>query len=219
MSRFRNAVSARDNHIFTLRATCGGLLFLLVLTLFGWMQAPRHLTIHNPPDLRSGSTREWWKVPPSTVYSFAFYIFQQLNAWPKNGEVDYPAKIAQMSPYLTPSCQDFLNKDAEYRTNNGELKDRVRVVYEIPKRGYSSKSVDIISDDEWVVRLDLVADEYYHTESVKRAMVRYPIKVVRWEGDPERNPFGLALDCYAGVPQRLEAVLAPPEVKKTGIFE
>jgi integrating conjugative element protein (TIGR03746 family) len=79
MSRFRNAVSARDNHIFTLRATCGGLLFLLVLTLFGWMQAPRHLTIHNPPDLRSGSTREWWKVPPSTVYSFAFYIFQQLN--------------------------------------------------------------------------------------------------------------------------------------------
>jgi hypothetical protein len=50
-------------------------------------------------------------------------------------------------------------------------------------------------------------------------MVRYPIKVVRWEGDPERNPFGLALDCYAGVPQRLEAVLAPPEVKKTGIFE
>ncbi|EEV3322470.1 DUF2895 family protein, partial [Escherichia coli] len=25
------------------------------------------------------------------------------------------------------------------------------------------------------------------------------------EGDPEQNPFGLALDCYSGTPQRLEA--------------
>ncbi|WJV54860.1 TIGR03746 family integrating conjugative element protein [Prodigiosinella aquatilis] len=219
MSRFRNAVSARDNHIFTLRMVCAMLFVAMVTTSTGWMLAPRNLTIHNPPDLRSGSTKKWWEVPPSTVYSFAFYIFQQLNAWPKNGEVDYPAKIAQMSPYLTPACQDFLNKDAEFRTNSGELKDRVRVVYEIPKRGYSSKSVEIKSEDEWVARLDLVADEYYHTEPVKRAMVRYPIKVIRWEGDPERNPFGLAMDCYGGVPQRLEAIPVQAPEKKTGVFQ
>ncbi|EMS0139959.1 TPA: DUF2895 family protein, partial [Escherichia coli] len=45
-------------------------------------------------------------------------------------------------------------------------------------------------------------------EPVKRALVRYPLKVVRWEGDPEHNPFGLALDCYSGTPQRLEAAPA-----------
>lgn len=129
-------------------------MFVALLTAStGWMLAPRNLTIHNPPDLRSGSTKKWWEVPPSTVYSFAFYIFQQLNAWPKDGEVDYPAKIAQRSPFLTPACQDFLNKDAEFRTNSGELKDRVRVIYEIPKRGYSSKSVEIKSEDEWVTAL------------------------------------------------------------------
>jgi len=33
--------------------------------------------------------------------------------------------------------------------------------------------------------------------------VRYPIKVVRLDIDPERNPFGLALDCYDGTPQRI----------------
>ncbi|MBW7440830.1 DUF2895 family protein, partial [Escherichia coli] len=58
----------------------------------------------------------------------------------------------------------------------------------------------------WQVRLDLVADEYFHAEPVKRALVRYTMKVVRMEGDPERNPFGLALDCYSSAPQRLEAV-------------
>lgn len=211
MSRFRNGITARDNHIFSLRIACVLLFLGMLVTGFGWMRAPSEMTIHNPPDLRSGSTRKWWEVPPSTVYSFAFYIFQQLNSWPKNGEADYPSKIAQMSPYLTPSCQDFLNKDAEMRKNNDELRDRVRVVYEIPRRGYSNRSVTIIDQSHWVARLDLVADEYFHTEPVKRAMARYPMKVVRWEGDPERNPFGLALDCYDSAPQRLEAVMPEPE--------
>ncbi|MQT50293.1 DUF2895 family protein, partial [Pseudomonas helleri] len=40
-------------------------------------------------------------------------------------------------------------------------------------------------------------------EQVKRALVRYPLKVVRVDVDPERNPFGLALDCYSGAPQRI----------------
>ncbi|CDL84226.1 PFL_4703 family integrating conjugative element protein [Xenorhabdus szentirmaii] len=218
MSRFRHAVKNRDQHILTLRLACGVLVLVLLITLAGWMAAPRHLTIHNPPDLRSGSTRAWWEVPAPSVYSFAFYLFQQLNAWPKNGAQDYPAKIAALSPYLTPACQDFLNKDARTRADSGELLDRVRVVYEIPGRGYGTRSVTVRNRDNWVVRLDLVADEYYHAEPVKRALVRYPLKVVRWEGDAERNPFGLALDCYDGMPQRLEAMPQPVEEKK-GVFQ
>ncbi len=183
------------------------------------MLAPNKLTVHNPPDLRTGSTRPRWEVPASSVYSFAFYIFQQLNARPKNGEVDYPAKIHALSAYLTPGCRDYLNTEARKRSNAGELTDRVRVVYEIPGRGYQSKSVSVISRDNWVVRLDPVADEYFHAEPVKRARVRYPLKVVRWEGDAERNPFGLALDCYDGVPQRLEAALPTEIPAKSGAFQ
>ncbi|EMS9598295.1 TIGR03746 family integrating conjugative element protein [Salmonella enterica] len=204
MSRFRHALSERDNHILTLRITCGALGVLAAFSMAGWMLAPRDLTVHVPPDLRSGSTQRWWEVPSSTVYSFGFYIFQQLNAWPKNGDSDYPAKIAQMSPYLTPGCQDFLNKDVKLRRTHDELKDRVRMVYEIPMQGYNRNSVRENSRDSWVVNLDLVADEYYHAVLVKRALTRYPLRVVKWEGDPERNPFGLALDCYAGTPQRLQ---------------
>ena len=38
-----------------------------------------------------------------------------------------------------------------------------------------------------IVTLDVSADEYYGSEQVKRALVRYPIKVVRLDIDPERN--------------------------------
>lgn len=217
MSRFRHAVKDRDQHILTLRIACGVLAFFLLITCAGWMLAPNKLTVHNPPDLRTGSTRPWWKIPEPSVYSFAFYIFQQLNAWPKNGEVDYTAKINALSPYLTPSCQDFLKADANKRSNGGELLDRVRVVYEIPEHGYGGRfnknPVDVKSRDSWVVRLDLIADEYFHAEPVKRALVRYSLKVVRWEGDAERNPFGLALDCYNRVPQRLVAAQSSPDKK------
>ncbi|EAB5457730.1 TIGR03746 family integrating conjugative element protein, partial [Escherichia coli] len=139
MSRFRHALKDRDQHILTLRVFSGVLCGLLLMVTIGWMTAPDRLTIHNPPDLRSGSTRPWWEVPPSTVYSFAFYIFQQLNAWPKNGEVDYPAKIHALSAYLTPSCREILETDARRRKDAGELLDRVRVVYEIPEHGYGGR--------------------------------------------------------------------------------
>ncbi|MCC3701664.1 TIGR03746 family integrating conjugative element protein [Rouxiella badensis] len=206
MSRFRHAIKNRDQHIFTLRMACGMLTFFLLLALAGWTMAPRSLMIYNPPDLRSGSTRAWWEIPPSSVYTFAFYIFQQLNAWPKNGEKDYPAKIEALSAYLTPACHAFLKIDAKKRTDSSELTDRVRVVYELPGHGFSDRSVSVHSRNSWTVRLDLVADEYFLTEPVKRALTRYPLKIVRWGGDAERNPFGLAVDCYDGVPQRLEGI-------------
>lgn len=117
------------------------------------------------------------------------------------------------------SADDFLKADAKKRGDAGELTDRVRVVYEVPGRGYQSQSVTVQDRDHWIARLDVVADEYFHAEPVKRALVRYPLKVVRWEGDAERNPFGLALDCYAGVPQRLEAAPPAPKPEKSGVFQ
>ena len=64
MSRFKNEVVRLESHIKTLRAGCGVMFGIAVLMGFGWWDAPRNLTIHNPPDLRSGSTRKWWEIPP-----------------------------------------------------------------------------------------------------------------------------------------------------------
>src|SRR3546814_16625441 len=71
--------------------------------------------------------------------------------------------------------------------------------------------VKVVSDRDWIVTRDVSADEYYSSEQVKRALVRYPIKVVRLDIDPEHNPFGLALDCYAGAPQRIEPPPTPTQ--------
>ena len=144
-------------------------------------------------------------MPPATVYAFAFSVFQQINRWPTNGEADYPRNLSALRAYLTPGCYSQIDHEFRQRLQNGELRDRVRGVYEIPGRGFSDKQVQILDRDNWIVTLDLTVDEYFHSEPVKRAMVRYPIKVLRYNIDQQKNPWGLALDCFSSPPQKLEA--------------
>ncbi|MGR0116412.1 PFL_4703 family integrating conjugative element protein [Ralstonia pseudosolanacearum] len=212
MSRFRNEIAYLQAHVKTLRLAAGALFVVVVLLSLGWWSAPKNLTIHVPPDLRSGSTRRWWDVPPESVYAFTFYIWQQLQRWPTDGEADYTRNLHALSAYLTPSCRAFLQQDYEYRRSNGELHQRVRGIYEIPGRGYGddpTSRVQVVSNSDWIVTLDVSADEYFGAEQVKRALVRYALKVVRKDVDPEHNPFGLALDCYASAPQRIEPAPTP----------
>lgn len=211
MSRFKHALAARDAHIFTLRLFIGVMLMIIAALWFGWHNAPKNLTVHNPPDLRAGSTRPWWEVPPGQVYAFSFYIFQQLNRWPTNGDEDYQRNLSALSAYLTPACHASLTQDYQRRKDGGELRDRVRGVYEIPGRGFQPRRVQILDRDRWTVTLDLTVDEYYRSEPVKRALVRYPLSVVRFDMDSEKNPWGLALDCFAEPPQKLEAATAAKE--------
>lgn len=207
MSRFRNEVLHLQSHVRTLRIAITALFILTLLLSVGWWSAPQFLTIHVPPDLRSGSTRKWWEIPPESVYTFTFYIFQQLNRWPHNGEEDFPRQIHALSAYLTPRCEAHLQQEFATRRDSGELRQRVRGVYEIPGRGYGdnpTQRVKLLSRDQWIVTLDLAADEYYGAEQIKRALVRYTLDVVRQDNDPEHNPFGLALNCYRQPPQRIE---------------
>lgn len=206
MSRFRNKVDAQQAHIFSLRLAVMILALLCAGLWYGWRSAPTDLTVHVPPDLRSGSTRKWWDIPSENVYAFALYIFGQLNRWPSDGEQDYRRAIYSLQSYLTPACKAFLDGDYEYRKAGGELRQRVRGVYEILGRGYSEDPelrVKQLDRDSWLVTLDLNADEYYAAEPVKRVVVRYPLRVVRFDLDPERNKWGLALDCYQGTPQKI----------------
>ncbi|MBF0035507.1 TIGR03746 family integrating conjugative element protein [Citrobacter freundii] len=219
MSRFRHALAERDAHILTLKSVIILLCFCLAGTGYGWYAAPRNLTLWFPPDLRTGSTRPWWEVPPASVYAFTFYIFQQLNRWPDNGEEDYARNLRALRAYLTPACQSWLEHDFQLRRDGGELRSRTRGIYELPGHGYSNRvvgddkrqrpRVEVLGRDTWQVTLDVAVEEYYQNEPVKKALVRYPLQVMRYAIDAEKNPWGLAIDCTDSTPQRLVAGALP----------
>jgi hypothetical protein len=45
------------------------------------------------------------------VYAFSFYIWQQVQRWPTNGEEDYPRNLRALSAFLTPSWGAFLQQE------------------------------------------------------------------------------------------------------------
>lgn len=201
--KFRHGNASRDAHITSLRLVIGVLLMLVFGAGYGWYQAPKDLTIHNPPDLRSGSTRKWWEVPPSTVYSFGLYIWQQINHWPKDGEIDFKENLERYSPYLTASCQTELARNYKTRVRRDELNERVRTLQEIPGHGYQPGDVTILGRDHWIVSLNAEINEYLHGTPVRDLYIRYFLQVVRADVDPETNPFGLQLDCFSKPAVRL----------------
>ena len=204
MRRYRTEIDNVRAHLRSLWAVIG-LQFVVVLALwFGWSQAPKQLTVHVPPDLRSGAVLSLNEVPAANVYAFAFYIFQQLNRWPENGAKDYGKAIFRISPYVTPRYRAELVVDMEQKGRQGELAYRVRGMQEITGHGYEERRVDVLAPGVWVVWLDLDLLESVKGMTVKKTAIRYPLRVVSLAVDPEANPWRLALDGFASEgPRRL----------------
>lgn len=204
MQRYRYEIDNVRSHLRSLWIIIGAQIVVILALWFGWSQSPRYLTVHVPPDLRSGATQSIDEVPPANVYAFAFYIFQQLNHWSEDGAQDYGKAIFRISPYVTPRYRADLIADMELKGKQGELAYRVRGVQEVPGHGYAEQRVDVLAPGVWVVWLDIDLFESVKGMTVKKTSIRYPLRVVRLSIDPESNPWGLALDGFAASgPRRL----------------
>ena len=204
MRRYRFEIDNVRAHVRSLWAVIAIQATVIAGLWFGWSQAPERLTVHIPPDLRSGAVLAVGEVPPPNVYAFAFYIFQQLNRWPEDGASDYGRAVFQVSPYLTPRYRADLIAELEHKGRQGELAYRVRGMQPIPGHGYEERRVDVLSAHAWIVWLDVDLLESVKGMTVKRTAIRYPLRVVRYAVDLETNPWGLALDGFgAEGPRRL----------------
>jgi integrating conjugative element protein (TIGR03746 family) len=206
MSKYTHALDNRDAIIKLQWVGIAILSAALLLAIHGLITAPRDLTLHIPPDLRSGATLKPGDVPEPNVYAFAHYIWQQVNHWSRDGDKDYGAAIYRMQAYLTPSCREWLERDLVTKANNGELSLRTRALQEIAGHEFEESRVRTLSDGAWRVEVDYEIKETVRGVAVKETGVRYPLRVVRFDADRERNPFGLAVDCFNDTeqPSRLD---------------
>ncbi len=210
MQRYRYEIDNVRSHLRSLWAVIGLQLVVILALWIGWMRMPSTITVHIPPDLRSGSRLALDEVPSPNVYSFAYYIFQQLNRWPNNGAEDYGKAIFRIAPYLTDAYRNALVIDMDNRGKRGELAHRTRSLQALPGVAYSAERVEVLGADAWVVWLDLELQESVKGMTIKKTRIRYPLRVVRLAIDPESNPWGLALDGFAGAgPERLIADSQP----------
>jgi integrating conjugative element protein (TIGR03746 family) len=198
----------RASHANTRRLFLGLTIVSVVAMALLWAK-PKQIDLHINPDLRAGDqvtvSNGTAPVPNPNVYSFAYYVWQQVNRWQTDGGADYGTQIYNFQSYLTPRCQAQLQGDMEARSRSGELRMRTRQITEIPGLGFQDNRVLSEGPAAWNVLLDMQVMETFRGQAVKDTFVRYPVRVVRFDVDRERNPFRLALDCFgSNKPARID---------------
>ncbi len=204
MSKTNDVVEAKNQSIKILWSALALTGFLAFFMGIGWVLSPSTLRVHIPPDLSNGAVLSSGEIRKPNVYIFALYIWQQLNRWESNGETDYEDKIHILRNYLTPACFQDRQEDFLKKKNMRELNLRERSVWEIPGRGFSDERVYVEGSDSWIIYLDLHIKEFMLGQNIKDIFVNYPLRVVRYNVDPESNPWGLALDCLVDTAKIIE---------------
>lgn len=190
---FQNDLEHERQKVRLLSRIIIGLIILCLMIYSFSMNAARDITVHYPPDLRSGTKMKAGQVPAYEAYAFALYISQQLNNWEKDGAKDFPAKVDALGFYLTPRYQQDLRAEIITRLSQGELQNRVRNFRILPGAAYSEKNVEVLGG-AWIIWLDVAIEESVSGQKVKIRRLRYPIRVVPYDTNREMNPWQLALD-------------------------
>ena len=204
--RFLNAVEQAKWHIKTLWKGLAILALLNAFTLFGWMHAQSKIRIAIPPQIpQSGLIIQQGQVPKSTVYSFAYYIWQSVNHWQKNGLMDYKKTIETFSPFLTPRFKLSLIRNYNNLLSEGELQDRIRLLSGLANHAFKSTAVKSLGAHTWQVTLRFHLTEMINSnvKVVKDVDMEYVLRIVTQDADASANPWGLMIDGYSKSPRRL----------------
>ena len=212
--KFRNLAANLYEQGKFYRGVIVGLILLCFYLAHGWLDAKKGMPIYIPPDLRSGAVVKLNDPKPYDVYSFALMITQLLNHWPRDGAKDYGENIYKLAAFLTPKCAGELEADLKQRsvaavdgvgTPVNELSGRVRTAQPVGAQAYNESAVTVLDQGVWVADLDLHIDESVKGMNVKSVDIHYPVRVIAYDVDPNLNPYGIAVDCYAEPgPSRLD---------------
>ena len=206
---YLSQLEAQKAHIKTLRLALAGAVFLGGLGMHFVRQGPLDINVHTAPNMAGAVVTRVHAgvapVPKPNVYGFAYYIWQQANRWSRDGAKDYGSQIFVLQDFVTPRCREFLEQDMRTKAGSGELNGRTRSVSELTGSAYTSARVVSDGENAWTVTLDLNIVETMRGQVVKDTTVRYPLRVVRYEVDMQRNQWQMAVDCSnTTLPQRLE---------------
>lgn len=201
-------INPKDGQSAMIRILVGFIILLMGIILVQILIAynkQKNLRIDLPSDISMGAELTPNKIYNTTIYNYAYRVFQALHHWKVDGFVEYKANIARYSKHQTPAYNAFLKRDYDRREKSGELSNRGRIMLPIPG-SWKEDSVKITRSENgipvsWVVYLDFEVKETYNGVDLKTVYLRYPIKVVLFDIDRTTNEWGLALNGYQSKPE------------------
>ncbi len=196
-------MAQQEKRIRDTRLIAGFLLLLVMYLVYSLKTTVNDITLHIPPETPNGYTMKVGEVPNPNVYIFSHYLFQTLNTWDKNGAEEAPVLYNTYRDYMTDNFKEYLLDVHDLRTRSGETKGRSRSVREAIQTGYDPSKVVKITNNKWVVKLDMLVVEKIGSTEIKRVTVRYPMVVLLDDTSPDRNPWGFKFAGYDSEPKKI----------------
>lgn len=199
MSNPRNAVSARDSHIWTLRVgfiMASALSAGLLVTIDN---KQNDFNCHIPPDLSRGANIKPGELQAPNSYAFASNVWRSLNDWEHEGKVDYINNIKKYECYVTPTFFTWLKENAKQKEDAGELGRTRNLSME---DAYADGMSTPMGNNVFAVTLTTRVHERIEALPIKDIIVRYPLRVV--PDTRKCNAMGMALDGFYAQPERTE---------------
>ncbi|MBX9706100.1 MAG: TIGR03746 family integrating conjugative element protein [Gammaproteobacteria bacterium] len=208
--KFLNALEQSKSHIRSLWYAIALAIFINAVTLLGWMHSQSTIRIQIPPQIPvNGLIVAQGEVPKTTVYSFAYYVWQSLNYWQKDGMQDYQTQIDRFSPFLTPDFKVSLIQNYNNLLNDGELQERIRLMEGNEGSEYAPEDVIEEGHGTWIVHLKMRLTEMLSSNAkvVKDVEMEYTLKIVQYDVNATQNPWGLAIAGFAENPVRTVTIV------------
>jgi integrating conjugative element protein (TIGR03746 family) len=199
LSEPRNALTARDSHIWTLRIALV-IVSLVALGLVGILYSKQNdFFVHVPPDLSHGANIKPGELLAPNAYAFAAYIWRELNDWQEGGRKDYPKNIKSYQCYVTPSFLHWLEKNNKEKSAAGEL-ERMRSLS--VQDVFRDDMVKPIGGNTFEVTLTMQLHERIEGQPIKDIVIRYPFRVI--PDTRSCNKMGMAIDGFFAQPERVQ---------------
>lgn len=192
------------SHVATLRFVCFFEAILLVLALSTIAAMPSQITLKYSPQLRDGATLKLGEFPKAAIMTDVEFLWIAINKWDTGGLKEANHLLWRYQNFISPSFKAELEKSYEVLNSRGSL-NRRRAPHSVPGQIFEyDDRVTQITENSWVVYLDIILEESADDRPIRKPTYRYEIMVERYETNTDVNPIGLRLTGFRVPPVRIK---------------
>lgn len=192
------------SHVTTLRIACGAMLLLLGLALNTISEMPSQIVVKYAPQLKDGATLKLGEFPKASIITDVQYLWLAINTWKESGRDEANDLLWRYTNFMTPDFRSDLESEYKQLNARGAL-NRKRTPSAVPGQMFDFEDrVVQLTEDSWVVYLDIVLEESTMGEIIRSPTYRYAIEVERFITNMELNPIGIRLAGFREPPKRIK---------------
>lgn len=182
-----------------------GLLLLISSMTNNNLSANKVVRITIPPNLEFGQIISSADIDYQQIYQLAGQVMQNIYHWQNSGKEDFKQNINKLTALITPEYKQYLLEEYSKLNRQNKLDKTRALIPLVPISEYKDDFVTPIENNTaFVVLIDFKLQTHQENYLIIDAKLRYTVRVVIRDVNPDYNPWGWQLDVPPVKPIRIK---------------